>query len=809
VRTLAAAGCVAAGVFAYLWLDARDEARVTRERASAEAVDLRRDTRAAAKRTARVKLNQELAAERARHAREVAELETARGRVLEQSLGQLGTERDALATALREARERSQHLKEEAALLNKELDRARDSGEQDVLGLQQRLQEVESRMRASAQEATDRSRELEALESRLRDPTQGPLAEEIRGQLQRALSVDGPPDPAALVDAVGRGAWLLPFLLDHFKDGDRGVRAVALASQLTSPDADLLIAGIAGCARTDATFGVWAGRALRTAAAPSLSGRLRSALGHDAVSVRLAAVHGAVSVSSVEKLHPVLSQAFANDRSVVVDRALQLVADHPEGWRELLFRIAAGEDGHRAVVRATVWRRLLTDGDGMPRVARIASQWPECLTAAPEGPPEGALRDRLLVELLAQPRGPEVDALLERLLVAKDGQGGRTVWVATVERSDLRPLVLATARLQTDDSDRERARRLLPPSGVTVTDPAAVVALSMDARPVHLPFLVASAPFTTGMDRVNVARALHRLGHGSASAMVMGEARSDDPEVRAAAMVAMARLRLEGTGAVIMGGFYQQSPVREAAITAASELEMALPPELVDLLQTVSSRWTRRVLDCLGRHHEASKSRRRVLGLLAEDLIVDPAPAAAWLFAKPEHRRLADLRVALRHPSPAVRAGALEWWRRDAVGDGAMGEIQDLEPLVKDRDFRVRIQAARALAAVRHDLARTALVVLARDASPWVREEAVRGLGRQGSFHVLPVLRSALNDASPYVVNAARLSLLVHGVKDEAPALLKDVEDPYLGLRTRRALDRILGTTNGDPVTWMAAIENR
>jgi hypothetical protein len=195
--------------------------------------------------------------------------------------------------------------------------------------------------------------------------------------------------------------------------------------------------------------------------------------------------------------------------------------------------------------------------------------------------------------------------------------------------------------------------------------------------------------------------------------------------------------------------------------------------------------------------------------LIRDDLVIDVDGAASWAFTGARRPDIAGCKVALTHPHPIVRARALEAWRAQMSGDGGVALVRELEPFTKDKEFRVRIQAARALARVRHDLARTTLVVLAKDPSEWVREAAYRGLGLQSPYHVLPVLRSGLHDVNPYVCNAARLSLLAHGIKDEAPVLFKDADDPLLGFRTRRALDRTLGVVGGDAQSWAAAIQDQ
>ncbi|NRA97273.1 MAG: HEAT repeat domain-containing protein, partial [Planctomycetes bacterium] len=508
--------------------------------------------------------------------------------------------------------------------------------------------------------------------------------------------------------------------------------------------------------------------------------------------------------------HAQLVSALANTEPEVSDRALARVAAGSPQQREILARLIVSKGSLSAGTRATIWRRLMVDADALlPRLASAVADRPEYMDAARGEPLPDDRRQALVAELLAHERGDAVDSLLERLLKAPDGGGGRTAWAASVQRPELRSHVLEAARRVSNDEVRERARALLSSTGVDIDDPASVLALARIARPVHLPFLVASAHRVSGVERVRVAQDLFRLGHPIAAKMIEQASDADDPAVRVEAIVVAAADRLPGAAGLAMRHLYEGSPVREAAITAAAELEVALPPEMTDLLLSTAPPWTGLLLDGFARHEEAPAARRRVMELIRDDLVIDVDGAASWAFTGARRPDVAGCKVALTHPHPIVRARALEAWRAQMSGDGGVALVRDLEPFTKDKEFRVRVQAARTLARVRHDLARTTLVVLAKDPSEWVREAAYRGLGLQAPYHVLPVLRSGLHDVNPYVCNAARLSLLAHGIKDEAPVLFKDADDPLLGFRTRRALDRTLGVVGGDAQAWAAAIQNQ
>ena len=86
----------------------------------------------------------------------------------------------------------------------------------------------------------------------------------------------------------------------------------------------------------------------------------------------------------------------------------------------------------------------------------------------------------------------------------------------------------------------------------------------------------------------------------------------------------------------------------------------------------------------------------------------------------------------------------------------------------------VRVHVARALGTIKSDLARTVLVGFTSDADALVRDEALRALARQEPYHVIPLLRRALRDEDPWVVNAARLGLLAHGRYDQVMQILEE-----------------------------------
>ena len=275
-----------------------------------------------------------------------------------------------------------------------------------------------------------------------------------------------------------------------------------------------------------------------------------------------------------------------------------------------------------------------------------------------------------------------------------------------------------------------------------------------------------------------------------------------------AALLAYADLRLPHVEALVMRRLHEPSPVREAAVAAVARLELAIPHDFVSVVLDCEPPVTRVLLDAVGRTGDPVALSKTLLRELGAGNVLDGETVATWVFEAARRPSADACRAAWRHRHPAARARAIEASRSLENDVEPAAAVAALDPFVDDGDFRVRIQVARSLAGIRHDLARTTLVRLAKDASPWVRDEAIQGLGRQERYHVIPVLRSAFHDPSPYVRNAALVAMIAHGVKTEAEPVLDALDDPRLGLRTRRALDRILGATYADRAAYARAIQN-
>ncbi|NRA95138.1 MAG: hypothetical protein HRU14_02910, partial [Planctomycetes bacterium] len=310
-------------MFAFLWLGERDALRVERERFQRELAARQSQAQVDVGRAVRERVNKEVAAERARHARELAGVKKSRGTVIEQRLEKLGEEHDRLLGSLGESRERSHRLKGDATRLAGELETARRDGAQNARALSEQLKAVQAGMEAARLEAEERERELQELERSMLDPLEGPLGSEVGVHVVSVLDATTEPDAARLREQLGSGEWLFPFLAAHFSSGDRGVCAAAAASTITDLDVGLLVTAVARSGRTDEAFCKWIGAAMVTAGADALDDHLKAGLVHDSVAVRLCAVEAAyLATSSSESVHAQLVSALANTESEVSDRAL-------------------------------------------------------------------------------------------------------------------------------------------------------------------------------------------------------------------------------------------------------------------------------------------------------------------------------------------------------------------------------------------------------------------------------------------------------------------------------------------------------
>jgi HEAT repeat protein len=157
---------------------------------------------------------------------------------------------------------------------------------------------------------------------------------------------------------------------------------------------------------------------------------------------------------------------------------------------------------------------------------------------------------------------------------------------------------------------------------------------------------------------------------------------------------------------------------------------------------------------------------------------------------------IAGLVRQLRSPNPYDRAAAL-----DELGKTrATGTVDEITPMVRVEHERVRLAAARALAAIGGPQARLALESLLTDSDPRLRSLAVRGLGRLGDPRSTEALRAFARDRFPEdgQPETRALAVRILGRLGNAPAaegIVEALADPRAEVRkaARRALRGIKG----------------
>ena len=637
----------------------------------------------------------------------------------------------------------------------------------------------------------DLKRRVAELENRTEPAAaERPMTAALRAHLDGVLvfAVVAGADAAAL--QLGSGPYWLPMLASRFADQAQGVTAVQLAARLQVVDGPVLLKGLAVADRTETEFVIAAGLALRRAGADAARPAfLADAARHPSAGVRLAVLELFADDGDGAALVHALSDPAPAVAVTALDRLVE------RGHRGRLLDAVERAGTLSPPMRSLAWRRLLTGPESdLPRLARTAVAAPGLLTSL-----TGFTGDEsrgVIGEVLAMKPAAPVTRVAARLLGLPDGATQAACWKAAAQRGDLgQSLVAAARRPGVDDEERAKLAGVLPVAGLTIDDAASLASVIASARPSHLPFLLVSATHVGWAARLDVAVGLHRLEHPRGARIVQEAVGAPTPGIRARALRLAARLGLANVSDLATLGLRDVNEgVRRSALFVLHRSEGSLSvDEATTALTWAGPTVAPMVLAALERRSEDVPSlRRQVLTVLAEqDAVVADATVARWAIPLDPAADATLCRAVLRHANPAVRARAAEAIHRIPAREASV-RVHDLEPLVQDSEFSVRVHVARALGGVRHDLARTALVRLARDEAPHVREVAQRSLGHQDSRRVIPVVRQGVLDDHPWVRNAARIALLSHGMADEAEALLQDLEDPVLGLRTRRALDRIL-----------------
>lgn len=629
-------------------------------------------------------------------------------------------------------------------------------------------------------------------------PGPADLAAAVAREVADGLAAWGatPHDPSAaerFVVRVGTGPYLFPFLVERFRDATRGELALRHVARLRTVDLDALMDGLARTDRTDSGFVTAAVDVLR-ARVPSaeLAAVVTRAQGHAARSVRRIGLEMAVRTGLGRAG---LIRAITSTEPFEASFAIRhLAMGTPDERREILRALQDGRLSER--VRGEAIAALLSGPvETLPALVAQVRQQGETLDAVLRVPLSPTQRRAVVSELLAGPPSPVGDRWLANLLGVPPTAPRRDMWARAVTDPSLVPDLRRAASVPVaSDPPRTRAAALVPQAGLMMTDPAAMVELAGLARPCHVPYLLANLQVVDYPERGQLAAALHRLGHPEGAGVLERSARHSDARVRAAVMESLRGVEFPGRSRLLRQALVDPDPeVRDQALFSLTAEGRALDvPTAIEVLSWGDPTVADAVFEGVERNPDQQGAWAAVMDALRRDAVVSVDTAAWWLFSRPWPELVQVVVASLEHPLPGVRARATE--RLGNLGSQAgVGVVVDrLEARIKDADPRVRALAARALGKQRHDLARASLVLMARDPSALVREAAVIGLGLQEPFHVVPVLRGAARDDNPWVRNAARISLLRLGIKDELAGLVGDVDDPVVDARTRAVLDKLV-----------------
>jgi HEAT repeat protein len=175
-----------------------------------------------------------------------------------------------------------------------------------------------------------------------------------------------------------------------------------------------------------------------------------------------------------------------------------------------------------------------------------------------------------------------------------------------------------------------------------------------------------------------------------------------------------------------------------------------------------------------------------------------------------DERVVRVIRRVAEDPDPRMRAGALEWLRRDdPVGSGEL-----LRRALRDSAGAVRIVALHAVRILRNRSVADEVVPLTEDAEPTVRRVAIEVLGGFEDPRVAAAAIRALTEPDEELRRQAILALGKVRPAEAVEPLLAALEDPAMLLRSdaaealrkigdRRACPALARTIRTDP--WYAA----
>jgi HEAT repeat protein len=599
--------------------------------------------------------------------------------------------------------------------------------------------------------------------------------------LEIAREADAPEERVGLLEAMGRGyrnVWLVPYVHSRLSDEDEHVVAAAIsaAGGLAFPALEATIAQLL---------------------ASEMSPRVRlvaiAALGRMGAESAASHLVPFVAAGGVEAEHALT--ALTEIRSKVgAKAALDLLAkDPPRAVMIAAVRYLA-EIGEPEVLRAL--RRLARDANPENRI--VASLASRAFKAEKKADPDERIltalteRDRAVRGALARRLRtlPVADVLEQAELLIADDPEGMVQVIAEVRAPEVTKLLL---RVATDEA-HPVAVRARAAGAIEADEPWERDALVELCGPPHDPLVRETAARTIGAF-APPSYVLDRLAP-------MWDAAA--PGLRGALLWALQFTtrpgKLDGKDrdraeAWVKRALADADPLvrRRAAYVAGNLDAAALVPDLVDLARRETERADLRLAAFVALSEVASPARfADLVHLWNKEEDADALGAAS--------RAIERSLLTQQSEQAQTQEASTPTSQTPSQPPPSLARVNDRLPkLLASKDARVRAAAARVAGLTKNDASKPALVTLAEDASPRVREQAIVALGRCGGPEA--TLVAALGDVDLAICERAAESLLAVGTESAIARVIDFVSRAEDRAGAVRIASRItLPSPAGEPI---------
>jgi HEAT repeat protein len=570
--------------------------------------------------------------------------------------------------------------------------------------------------------------------------------------LQIAREADAQAERVGMLEAMGRAyrnVWLVPYVHSRLSDDDDSVVAAAIsaAGGLAFPALESTIAGLLN-KDSDAGAQTRGHSRVRLVAIAAL-GRMgaESAAAHLVPFVAAGAPEASHALSALTEIRSRVGEKAALDL---------LATDPPRDVMVAAVRYLA-EIGQPEVLRAL--RRLARDSDPENRiVAGLASR---AFKAEKKADPDERIltalteRDRAVRGALARRLRtlPVADVLAQAELLVADDPEGIVQVIAEVRAPEVTRLLLKIAT----DATHPVSVRARAAGAIEADEPWERDALVELCGPPHDSEVRETAARTIGAF-APPSYVLDRLAP-------MWDAAA--PGLRGALLWALQFTtrpgKLDGKDrdraeAWVKRALADADPLvrRRAAYVAGNLDAAALVPDLVELARRETDRADLRVAAFVALSEVASPARfADLVHLWNREDDADALGAASRAI----ERSLLSQRA---QQSSSASDGSEPSSQSPSQAPPSLARVNDRLPkLLASPDARVRAAAARVAGLTKSDACKPALVALAEDEAPRVREQAIIALGRCGGPE--PTLASALSDVDLAISERAAEALLAVG----------------------------------------------